>query len=134
MTIETEPRPVTRDEPDLEGLGEQLLCTASPHDLAATRALVEERSILARKNVRSALIVDSPGGASCRWENLSGMQYTLGLDEQQRQFLGLVLSMVGIGHITIAAVQNLEERHLRIIVRAILQLTGNDTMAVGTRV
>jgi hypothetical protein len=41
--------------------------------------------------------------------------------------------MVGVGLTTIAAVQDLDERRLPIILRAFLRLAGNDTIAVGTR-
>jgi hypothetical protein len=41
--------------------------------------------------------------------------------------------MVGIGLTTVASVQDLDERRLPIILRAILRLAGNDTIAVGTR-
>jgi hypothetical protein len=135
MTTDTEPRPVTAGETDLRKLGQQIIRTSAPGgDRAAAQALADEGSVLANKNVRRLLVVDSQRGATCRWENLAGSQYSLGLDEQQRKFLGLVLSMVGIGHITIAAVQDLDERRLGIILRAVLQLAGNDTFAVGTRV
>jgi hypothetical protein len=126
---------VTASEPDLSKLGEQIIRAAETvGDRAAAQALVEEGSIFARQNVRSALIVDSKKGAQAWWEGLSGRQYSLGLDENQRRFLGLVLSLVGIGHVTIAAVRGLDERRLRIILRAILQLAENDSLAVGTRV
>lgn len=135
MTTGTEDRAVVEAD-DLRTLGRQIIRTAAPGgDRAAAQALVDEQTILALPHVRRNLIVHNGRGAAvCHWEGLSGLQYTLGLDEQQRAFLGLVLSMVGIGHITIAAVQGLDERRLRIIARAILQLAGNDTLAVGTRV
>ncbi len=120
--------------PACQSLCEQLVRTAkSSSDRAAVRALVEERTILEIRAVRYALIVDTSRGATAEFEGLSGRQYTLGLDEQQRSFLGLVLSMVGIGLTTIAAVQDLDDRRLPIILRAILRLADNDTIAVGTR-
>ncbi|MEU0242733.1 hypothetical protein ABZ192_00105 [Streptomyces sp. NPDC006235] len=115
-------------------LCEQLVRTAtSPLDRAAVQALVEERTILEVAAVRHALIVDSEHGPTAHFEGLSGWQHTLGFDEEQRSFLGLVLSMVGIGLTTVASVQDLDERRLPIILRAILRLAGNDTIAVGTR-
>jgi hypothetical protein len=119
---------------DVETLGAQIIRNSKPGaDRAAAQALVEEGSIFARPNVRMALLIDTPDGAACWWEGLSGHVYTLGLDQQQRDFLGLVLSIVGIGSITIAAAQDLDERRMGIILRAILQMSGNDTLAVGTR-
>ncbi|MEU0069534.1 hypothetical protein ABZ027_08315 [Streptomyces sp. NPDC006332] len=134
MTAETE-QLVTSREADLKTLGKHLVLTSETiGERAAAQALAEEESILTRANVRAALIVDGPHGATARWEGLSGRQYTLGLDETQRRFLDLVLSVVGIGHVTIAAVRGLDERRLRIIMRAILRLAENDTLAVGTRI
>ncbi|MFD6172915.1 hypothetical protein [Streptomyces coeruleorubidus] len=133
---ETETMTTAADFADAEfqDLCEQLVRTAtSPLDRAAVQALVEERTILEVTAVRYALIVDTDHGPTARFEALSGCQYTLGLDEGQRSFLGLVLSMVGIGLTTIAAVQDLDERRLPIILRAFLRLAGNDTIAVGTR-
>ncbi|MFD5156592.1 hypothetical protein ACFWMJ_00700 [Streptomyces hawaiiensis] len=119
---------------EFQRLGKQLLRTAkNSRAQAAIQALVEERTILDVPAVRHALIVDTSRGAQANFDGLLGRQYALGLDEQQRSFLGLVLSMVGIGMTTIAAVQDLDERCLPIILRAILRLAGNDTIAVGTR-
>ncbi|MEU6256192.1 hypothetical protein [Streptomyces sp. NPDC047043] len=99
----------------------------------AAQALADEGAILARDTVRTALVVKQGGRMTCRWEGLSGRLYTLALDEQERAFLGLVLSMVGIAHVTIPAVEELDERRLLVIQRAILRLSGNDRIAVGTR-
>jgi len=80
-----------------------------------------------------ALVVKQGGQMTAVWERLMGRLYTLALDDPQRAFLGLVLSMVGIGRVTLAAVEELDERRLLIIQRAILRLAGNDRIAVGTR-
>ena len=134
MTI-TETQPETLEAPDeLSRLCKQLARTAkSSRDKAAVQALVEERTILELPAVQRALIVDTSRGAKVSLESLSGRQYGLGLDEQQLSFLGLVLSMFGIGITTLAAVQDLDDRRLPIILRAILRLSGNETIAVGTR-
>ncbi|WP_033312850.1 hypothetical protein RFN58_18925 [Streptomyces iakyrus] len=137
MTI-TEAKTAVRDPPDPEEafqrLGAQLRRTAkTPRDKAAVQALVEERTILELPAVRRALIVDARRGAKVSFEGLSGRQYGLGLDEQQLSFLGLVLSMFGIGITTLAAVRDLDDRRLPIILRAILLLAENETIAVGTR-
>ncbi|OUD00007.1 hypothetical protein [Streptomyces swartbergensis] len=119
---------------EVSNLCKQLLRTAkSPRARAAVQALAEERTILEVPAVRRALVVDTSRGAKANFEGLSGLQYGLGLDEQQRTFLGLVLSMVGIGITALASVEDLDERRLPIILRAILRLAGNDTIAVGTR-
>lgn len=119
---------------DTPELGQLLVESATrPRDRIAAQALAEEESILALRHVRRLLVEENRGAMTARWENLMGRQYALGLDAQQRAFLGLVLSMLGIGHITLAAVEDLDERRLLIIQRAILKLSGNDRIAVGTR-
>ncbi|MFD5479003.1 hypothetical protein [Streptomyces hawaiiensis] len=121
-------------EEEFQRLCKQLLRTAKSHrDKAAVQALVEERTILEIPAVRRALIIDTWRGSKVCLEALLGRQYGLGLDEQQLSFLGLVLSMFGIGITTLAAVQDLDDRRLPIILRAILRLSGNETIAVGTR-
>jgi hypothetical protein len=100
---------------------------------AAIQALVEERTILSLPSVQQVLIVDSRKGRAAHFPALSGLQYALGLDEEQRTFLALVMSMVGLGITTLASVEDLDDRRLPIILRAILRLAGNDTIAVGTR-
>jgi hypothetical protein len=100
---------------------------------AAVQALTEERTILSLPAVQRALIVDSRKGRAAQLSALAGAQYALGLDEGQRTFLGLVLSMVGIGTATLASVEDLDDRRLPIILRAILHLAGNEDIAVGRR-
>lgn len=115
-------------------LGEQLLKAARPgNERIAVQALVDEESILALDNVRRILVDDESGRFTPRWEGLAGCVYTLGLDEQQRAFFGLVLSIVGIGQVTLAVVPDLDERRMLILQRAILALTGNDRVAIGVR-
>ncbi|WP_326787864.1 hypothetical protein [Streptomyces sp. NBC_00151] len=126
----------TTDGALLERRRQRLIDAAtSDRELAAAQALVEEETILARESVLRALgLMDVPSEANVQWEGLSGRVYGLGLDEEQRAFLGLVLSMVGIGHVTLAAVTDLGERRLAVMLRAITRLAGNDTLAVGTRI
>lgn len=101
---------------------------------AAIRALIEERTVLSLPAVQRALIVNSRRGRSAQLAWLSGHRYSLVLDEGQRSFLGLVLSLVGMGVTTLASVEDLDERRLLIILRAIQRVAGNETIAVGTRV
>ena len=91
----------TTDGAHLEGRGQRLIkSAASVGERAAAQALVEEETILARENVQRALgLLDVPSWSEVRWEGLMGRVYGLGLDEEQRAFLGLVLSMVGIGYV-----------------------------------
>lgn len=115
-------------------LGELLLQSArGSRERAATQALVEEETVLAHRRVRDALLIEEDGRPACHWEGLMGKLYGLGLDEQQREFLGLVLGMVGIGLHTLTAVRALDERRLLVLMRAIPTLADNDRIAVGTR-
>ncbi|MFC8512010.1 hypothetical protein [Streptomyces sp. NPDC057257] len=121
-------------EVDVPRLGELLVRNAkSGRDRAAAQALAEEETLLAHKGVRAALVVKKGGRMTAYWEGLMGRLYTLSLDDEQRAFLGLVLSMVGIGSIPLTAVESLDERRLLIFQRAIARLAGNDRIAVGTR-
>ncbi|MFF8971457.1 hypothetical protein [Streptomyces sp. NPDC014995] len=115
-------------------LGARLVRAAtSDRDRIAARALAEERTVLAVHQVASALLVVQGGRTVLRWEGLMGKLYTLPLDPGQRAFLGLVMSMVGIGSVTIAAVAELDTERLRIITQAILRLAGDDSIAIATR-
>jgi hypothetical protein len=124
----------TTDDIDLKRLGKQLVRSAtSARARAAAQALVEEETILAQRGVLAALGLLDPSPAKVRWEGLAGRVYSLGLDDEQRAFLGLTLSMVGIGQVSLAAVSSLGERRLAVMLRAIARMAGNDTIAVGTR-
>jgi hypothetical protein len=122
------------DEPDAPPLGELLVRSAvGLRDRTAVQALVEEELLLARDQVRTALVAQQDGVTTCRWEGLSGRLYTLELDEGERAFLGLVLSIVGVQQTYLAAMEYLDERRLKILLRAMIRLADNDQIAVGTR-
>ncbi|WP_406202477.1 MULTISPECIES: hypothetical protein [unclassified Streptomyces] len=132
MTI-TAP-PTETEGVDTPALGQLLVESAqSGRGRAAAQALAEEGTLLARDNVRAALVIKDAGRMKANWEGLMGRVYTLGLDEQERAFLGLVLSMVGIGITPLIALENLDERRLLILMRALPLLAGNERIAVGTR-
>lgn len=132
--IPTEETTTTADELDLVKLGRSLTRSAKGvREVAAVQALVEEETLLATASVRAVLVTEVSGRPHCRWDGMLGRQYTLGIDDAGRSFLALVLSMVGIGQTSLAAVQELDERRLAIILRGIARLAGNDTLAVGTR-
>ncbi|MFD5634786.1 hypothetical protein ACFWJM_11685 [Streptomyces sp. NPDC127077] len=126
----------TADGVLLEGQRQRLIKSAtSVGERAAAQALVAEETTLARENVQRTLgLLDRPSRSPVRWEGLMGRVYGLGLDEEQRAFLALVLSMVGMGSVSLAAVSDLDERRLAVMLRAIARLAGNDTLAVGTRI
>lgn len=130
MTTTTRPA----EEVDVPRLGELLVKNAKNNrDRAAAQALAEEGGLLALDRVRTALVVKRGGRTTAEWERIMGRTYTLGLDEQQRTFLSLVLSLAGIGTVPLTAVESLDERCLVILQRAILRLAGNDRLAIGTR-
>ncbi|MGW6486257.1 hypothetical protein [Streptomyces sp. NPDC055056] len=119
----------------LELRGARLIESATTdRELAAAQALVDEKTILSRRSVHGALgLLDLPSEATVGWEGLMGRVYTLGLDCEERVFLGLTLSMLGIGNTPLSVVSDLGERRLAIILRAIARLAGTDTLAVGQR-
>ncbi|MGW0417502.1 hypothetical protein [Streptomyces sp. NPDC003015] len=130
MTTTTRAPDADEDAPEL---GELLVRSAgNGRDRAAAQALAEEKTLLAHPTVRATLVVKQDGRMTAVWERLMGRVYTLGLDDEQRVFLGLVLSMVGIGSVPLSAVERLDERRLLIMQRAILRLAGNDRIAIGT--
>ncbi|MFE7856035.1 hypothetical protein [Streptomyces sp. NPDC057403] len=115
-------------------LGRMLVENAtSDRGRVAAQALAEEETILAHGGVRAALVVKQDGRMRADWDRLMGRVYTLSFDDEQRAFVGLVLSMLGIGSVPLSAVENLDERRLLIMQRAIVRLAGNDRIAVGTR-
>lgn len=130
----TETRAELADEAGVPTLGELLIASSTYNrGRAAAQALAEEETILALDSVRRLLVVEGEDGPECRWERLMGRLYGLGLDDEQRAFLGLVLGMIGIGLHTLSAVEVLDERRLLILMRAMPALADNDRIAIGTR-
>lgn len=105
-----------------------------PRERAVAQALIEEETILDLDAVRNALLTETDGVWTCRWERLLGRQYGLGLDDGQRAFYGLVLSLLGIGMDPLSAAGRLDERRLMVLLRAVLRVAGNDSIAVGRRI
>jgi hypothetical protein len=121
-------------EPDAPPLGELLVRSAvGLRERVAVQALVEEEELLALDNVRAALVTKRDGVMTCRWEGMASRLHTLGLEEGDRVFLGLVLSIVGARQSYLAAFENLDERRLKIVLQAILRLSSSDRIAIGTR-
>lgn len=127
--------PTTRlDSVDTPPIGQLLVESAEPgRARVAAQALADEETLLAHAGVRAALVDKQDGRMVARWDGLIGRLYTLGLNDEQRAFLGLVLSMMGIGGVPLTAVESLDERRLLIMQRALCRLAGNDRIAVGTR-
>ncbi len=134
----SEPEATAAEPPDPEAEYEQLCRellrnTLNRRHRAAVQALVEERTVLSQRTVQRVLLVDSRKGHYADFPALSGLLYGLGLDEGQRTFLALVMSMVGLGITTLASMEDLDDRRLPIMLRAILRMAGNEDLAVGRR-
>jgi len=110
-----------------------LKAAVTPRDQAAVRALVEEGQILALDTVRRDLVCHTDAGLEFTWQHLSCSLYSLGLDESGRAFVDLVLSIAWPHQTSLVRVMDLDERRLAIVLRAMISLSGNETLAVGTR-
>lgn len=119
------------DTPPFEEL--LLKAAVTPRDQAAVRALVEEGQILALDAVRRDLVHQTDAGLEFTWQHLVCSLYGLGLDESGLAFLDLVLSIAWPHQTSLTRVMDLDERHLAIVLRAMISLSGVDTLAVGTR-
>ncbi|MFF2021712.1 hypothetical protein ACFVW2_07875 [Streptomyces sp. NPDC058171] len=101
---------------------------------AAVAALIQEGDVLARGDVRDLLVVDSGRVASLDWPRFEGQYRTaLVLDTSERAFLDLVVAVGFPRLVPLWQVENLGERRLAIVLRALAALAGCDTIAVGTR-
>lgn len=103
---------------------------------AALRALIEEKTVLARENVRQNLIVTNDAGVAvgCAWERLAGQRFGLNLDEEQRIFLEVILSIEGPHHVNLGWLMEIDDRRLAILLRAMTEIAGNNTIAIGTKI
>lgn len=114
--------------------GELLLqAAATPREKAAVWALVEEEEILSLNTVRRNVVSHTDEGMEFTWQHLSCSLYGLGLDESGRAFLDLVLSLAGPHQTSLTRVTELGNRRLGIVLQAMTQLAGNDTIAIATR-
>ncbi|MDX3753603.1 hypothetical protein [Streptomyces sp. AK08-02] len=112
-----------------------LKAAGTTREKAAIRALVDEKQILARPAFRRALVWETDDGMSFSfsWQNLAGYLYGLQLNDAERGFVDLILSIASPHQTTLTRVMDLDERRLAIILRAVISLSGVDTLAVGTR-
>ncbi|WP_230195608.1 hypothetical protein OHU34_26100 [Streptomyces sp. NBC_00080] len=134
MTTPTASADTAADESDSPTLGELLLrSSVGLRERVAVQALVEEQELLARDNLRTALVTKRDGAMTCRWEALAKRLHTLGFDDSEREFLGLVLSIVGARRSSLAAVEYLGEHRLQIVLQAMIRLAGTDWIAIGMR-
>ncbi|MFD5554797.1 hypothetical protein ACFWIA_13315 [Streptomyces sp. NPDC127068] len=118
-------------------LSDRLTMWARSRDVgerAAVAALIHEGDVLSRGDVRDLLVVDSGRVASLDWPRFEGQYRTvLVLDTSERAFLDLVVAVGFPRLVPLWQVENLGERRLVIVLRALAALAGVDTIAVGTR-
>lgn len=84
--------------------------------------------------MKAALVRETDHGLKCSWHYLSVRLYELGLDDDERAFLDLLLAMVYTHQTSLFRVIGMNEHRLTIILRTIIRLFGNNALAVGTRV
>ncbi|MFD7551767.1 hypothetical protein ACFV0R_17755 [Streptomyces sp. NPDC059578] len=108
--------------------------TRDTGERAAVAALLQESDVLAREDVRDLLVIDTGKRAYCDWPRFEGQYRTvLVLDTSERAFLDLVVAVGFPRLVPLWQVENLGERRLAIVLRALAALAGVDTIAVGTR-
>ncbi|MFM9542342.1 hypothetical protein [Streptomyces turgidiscabies] len=117
---------------------EKLLLKPStqPRDKAALRALIEEGAILTRANVRRTLIATNDQGTpvGCAWDRVAKDRFGFELDEEQRIFLDVVLSIAGPHHVNLGWLMEIDDRRLAILLRAMTEMAGNNTIAIATKI
>lgn len=125
--------PAEVEDTDAPPFGELLLkAAATPRQKAAVWALVEEEQILARPTFQRALLWQTDEGTEFSWQRLSCNLYGLGLDEAERAFVDLVLSIASSHQTHLMRVVDLGERRLAIVLRALTMLAGSNIIAIGT--
>ncbi|MFD4830094.1 hypothetical protein ACFWPV_09605 [Streptomyces uncialis] len=100
----------------------------------AVAALIEEDAILARDDVRALLVAETDSGTFCDWPRLeSRYRSELDLDNAEDAFLTLVIATGFPRAVPLWRLEELGDRRLAIILRALVRLAGSDAIAVGTR-
>ncbi|MFF2022454.1 hypothetical protein ACFVW2_11710 [Streptomyces sp. NPDC058171] len=127
--------PTEPDDPPL--LSDRLTAWARSRDIgerAAVAALIEEGDVLAREDVRHLLIAETDRTASCDWPRFEAQYRTaLVLTTSERAFLDLVVAVGFPRLVPLWQVENLGDRRLAVVLRALAALAGSETVAVGTR-
>ncbi|MFJ6568065.1 hypothetical protein ACIQNU_11615 [Streptomyces sp. NPDC091292] len=107
-----------------------------PSERVAMAALIKEDTLLAREWVRRLLVAERDDGAvSCDWLAFEARYARApGLTEADKAFLALIVAIRFPRTVPLCHVQLLDDRRLGIVLRAMAELAGSDTIAVGTRV
>ncbi len=123
-----------QEDVDAPSFVEHLLKAAvTSREQAAVQALVEE-VILTNDAVRRNLVRQTDdGGIQFSWQFLAYNLHSVGLDESGRAFVNFILSVAWCGQTSLVHVRELDERRLAILLRAMVRLSGNDTLAITVR-
>ena len=107
-----------------------------PRDRAGLRALLEEKTVLTHDAVRRNLIVTNDAGVptGCAWDRLAKARFGFDLDERQRIFLDVILSIAGPHHVNLGWLAEIDDRRFAILLRAMAEMAGNTVMAISTRI
>ncbi|OKH91525.1 hypothetical protein [Streptomyces uncialis] len=101
---------------------------------AAVAALIEEDTLLAREDVQRLLIVETGAGVFCDWPRFeSRYRSELALNAGEDAFLTLLIATAFPRVVPLWRLEELGDRRLAIILRALTRLAGSDAIAVGTR-
>lgn len=108
--------------------------TRDTGERAAVAALLEEGDVLAREDVRHLLVVEADNTVFCDWPRFEA-QYrsALVLDRSEDAFLTLVVATAFPRLVPLWKVEELGDRRLAIVLRALAGLAGSATIAVGAR-
>ncbi|MFD5697423.1 hypothetical protein [Streptomyces lasiicapitis] len=102
-------------------------------DRIAVTMLLEEQDLLARPGLQRILVVLADDAVYADWTHLSLRLDKLDLDEEELQFLEILLAIALGRQILLDSVRCLDERRLAVALRALASWAGCDSIAVGTR-
>ncbi|MCX4661519.1 hypothetical protein [Streptomyces uncialis] len=101
---------------------------------AAVAALIEEGDVLAREDVLHLLVVETDETVFCDWPRFEAeYRSVLVLDPGEDAFLTLVIATAFPRLVPLWKVEELGDRRLAVVLRALARLAGSDTIAVGAR-
>ncbi len=68
------------------------------------------------------------------WDRLARARFGLALDEEQRIFLDVILSVAGPHHVNLGWLAEIGDRRLAILLRAMAEMAGDTVIAISTRI
>ncbi|MFI6527516.1 hypothetical protein [Streptomyces uncialis] len=106
----------------------------APRERAAVAALVADRELLDRDEIRTALIAKQDGHMACDWARLTRRHLLIpDLTPSDRAFLVLVLAIAQRTAAPLGQLDTLGQHRLTLVLRALAHLGGSDTSAAGER-